>query len=220
MSRVFKPTVSTGRQTVLPFTQKEADDLRLLCKQKYNKASDKKSSKKSINPHWSDKYMCDRNYLLLDLGFNSALRIEDLIQLRVTNQIKKGYIDTKEFKTGRNAPFEVNQRITKEINEYIERNGLVDGEYLFQSRNGFNKTLTRQQSYLWINDLAKEIGIVKKVGCHSLRKTFGKLYYDKTHDLVGLHQMIHSGKGDPTVTLIYIGVIQDEISRKRKHFDV
>ena len=219
MARKFKPAFATGRQTVTPFSQKEADDLRLLCKQKYYESTDA-IKEKSTNPHWSEKYRWDRNGMMFDLGFNTALRIEDLIQIRVNKQVVRGYIDTHEFKTKRNRPFQLNKRITKELQDYIVRNQLVDGEYLLQSRNGYNMPITRQQAYNIIQDLAKELGIIRKVGCHSLRKTFGKLYYEKTKDLAGLHQMIHNGKGDPTVTLIYIGIVQEEVSQKRTEFDV
>lgn len=219
MARKFKAAFSSGQQTVTPFSQKEADDIRLLCKQKYYQSSDK-IKEKSTNPHWSEKFRWDRNWLMFDLGFNTALRIEDLIQLRVNKQVVKGYIDTHEFKTGRNKPFELNKRITKELQDYVVRNEMVDGEYLLQSRNGFNMPITRQQAYNIIQELAGELGIVRKVGCHSLRKTFGKIYYEQTKDLAGLHQMIHNGKGDPTVTLIYIGIVQEEVSMKRKEFDI
>lgn len=218
--RKFKPQFGTGRQTVTPFTQKEADSLRLMCKQKYTEALNKPPQKKTKNPRWSEAYKWDRNYMLLDLGFNTALRIEDLIQLRVNPQIRKGYVDTKEFKTGRTKPFYLNVRVQKELNDYIERNELLDGEYLFTSRNGYNMPLTRQQSYNWIQTFAKELGIVRKVGCHSMRKTFGSIYYETTKDLAGLHQMIHNGKGDPTVTLIYIGIIDAQIAASRKKFDI
>lgn len=217
--RKYKPIRASGRQTVTPFTKKEADDLRILCKQKREIASDLKE-KSSVNPHWSDRYKWDRDLMLIDLGLNTALRIEDLIQLTVSPQLKKGYIDTKEFKTGRMQPFSLNARITAELADYIERNNLVDGEYLFTSRKGFNQPITRQQAYVMIKELAKELGIVRKIGCHSLRKTFGRLYYEVTKDLVGLHRMLHSGKGDPTVTLIYIGMIDSEVTTKRQKFDI
>lgn len=218
MARRFKAKIASGRQTVTPFTKKEADDLRIYCRRRRDASSDKIN--KTKNPHWSEKYKWDRNYMILDLGFNTALRIEDLIQLRVNDQIRKGYIDTQEFKTGRCKPFYLNDRLTKDLNDYITRNELINGEYLFQSRNGYNMPLTRQQSWNWIQALAKELGIVRKVGCHSMRKTFGRLYYESTKDLVGLHQMLHSGKGDPTVTLIYIGVIDAEVASSRQKFDI
>lgn len=217
--RVFKPVLPSGRQTVRHFTKKEAEDIRLLCRLKRDKASDAKE-KKPTNPHWSDRYQWDRNLMLIDLGLNTALRIEDLTQLRANVQIKKGYIDIVENKTKRNEPISLNPRITKEIVDYIARNDLKDGEYLFTSRKGFNMPMTRQQAYNLITELAKELGIVRKIGCHSLRKTFGRLYYDDTGDLVGLHKMLHSGKGDIRVTLIYIGVEDDEVAKKRRTFDI
>lgn len=210
---------ASGRQVVMPFTQKEADDLRIYCKRMRDEASDKKMLK-TKNPHWSDKYQWDRNYMLIDLGLNSALRISDLRLIKVCDQLRKGYIDIIENKTGRNKPFELNKRITKEINAYIDRNNLIDNEFIFQSREGYNEPLSRMQPYNILKEITKNMGLVKKIGTHSLRKTFGSIYYKQTNDLVGLHRMLHSGRGDPTVTLIYIGVLDEEVSKKRKGFDI
>jgi integrase len=215
----YQIKVSTGRQTVKPFTQKEADDLRIYCKRKRDEASDKRV-KESKNPHWSDKYQWDRNYMLIDLGINTALRISDLHLLKVSEQLVKGYVDVREQKTNRSKPFELNPRIAKELDAYIKRNNLIMGEFLFQSREGYNMPISTHQALNIVKETADAIGIVKKVGTHSLRKTFGKLYYEKTKDLVGLHRMIHSGKGDPTVTLIYICVLDDEVNQHRKGFDI
>lgn len=219
MARKFKISVPTGRQTVLPFTKAEVDNMRIYCKKKRDIETDTRERKLS-NPHWSKRFQWDRNYMLIDLGVNTALRIGDLLTLRVSNELKKGYVDIKENKTKRNKPFELNKRIAKELNDYIERNELDDGEYLFQTREGWNLPIARQQAYNIIKQVSKAIGVIRKVGCHSLRKTFGRLYYEQTKDLVGLHQMIHSGKGDPTVTLIYIAVIDSEINANRKKFDI
>ena len=45
-------------------------------------------------------YQADRNYMIALLGFNTAFRANDLLQLRVID-VKKGYVHIKELKTGK-----------------------------------------------------------------------------------------------------------------------
>ena len=45
-----------------------------------------------------------RNYMLFLIGFNTAFRAEDLLQLRV-KEVEKGYMSIKENKTGKMQNF-------------------------------------------------------------------------------------------------------------------
>jgi len=99
---------------------------------------------------------------------------------------------------------------------YINRNNLIDGEYLFRSRQGVNMPITRQRAWQVIKELANEVKISYPVGCHSLRKYFARRYYEETGDLIGLSKMLnHSSE---RVTLIYICWGNDDANEKRKSF--
>ena len=104
----------------------------------------------------------------------------------------------------------------KDIEEYINKFELVEGEYLFKSRKGVNKPITRQRAWQIIKQLANEVKINYVVGCHSLRKYFARTYYEQTGDLIGLSEMLnHSSE---RVTLIYICWEADDKEEKRKGF--
>lgn len=70
-------------------------------------------------------------------------------------------------------------------------------------------TIQRVQAYRILNKSAEAIGL-KNIGTHSLRKTFGYHYYQRTHDISLLMELFnHSSR---SVTLRYIGIHQDVIN--------
>jgi site-specific recombinase XerD len=60
-----------------------------------------------------------------------------------------------------------------------------------------------------LNSAAERVGITESIGCHTLRKTFGYHAYKAGVDLTLLQSIFnHSAQ---SVTLRYIGIIQDDI---------
>lgn len=205
MPRIFRNKF--GRKTVRPFKKQDLNSMIVICKKKV-KAAEEAGDKEQI-------YLWDRNYMILHLGRNLAFRIEDLLQLKVNN-FKNGGVYTREFKTGKEQSFELHPSLRKDLEDYINRNGLVDGEYLFKSRKGTNKPITRQRAWQIIKQLANQVKISYVVGCHSLRKYFAREYYEQTGDLIGLKEMLnHSSE---TVTLRYICWEEEDKNIKRKNF--
>lgn len=205
MARVFRNKF--GRKTVKPFKKEDINAMIVNCKKARNSAED--DSNKAL------AYIWDRNYMLLHLGRNLAFRIEDLIQLK-TDNFTNGGIYWREFKTGKEQAFEINSRLRKEIDDYINRNNLIDGEYLFKSRQGSNRPITRQRAWQIIKELADGVKVSYPVGTHSLRKYFARQYYETTGDLIGLKEMLnHSSE---VVTLRYICWDEDIKQSKRKDF--
>ena len=59
-------------------------------------------------------------------------------------------------------------------------------------------------------------GVKERIGCHTTRKTFGYHFYKQYHDLVKLQRILgHSSTRD---TLVYIGMIDDEVDESLRHF--
>lgn len=205
MSRYFR--MKFGRKTVYPFKKEDLNNMIVICKKKCNLA-DKNLDQEQF-------YIWDRNYMLLHLGRNLAFRIEDLLQLKVDN-FKNGGVYTREFKTNKEQSFPLHPTLVKDIETYINKHDLVPGEYLFKSRQGTNKPLTRQRAWQIIKELADEVKIGYVVGCHSLRKYFARQYYEQTGDLIGLSEMLnHSNE---VVTLRYICWDNEDKLEKRKSF--
>lgn len=205
MSRTFR--INFGRKTVRPFEKPDINNMLVICKKARNQAEEDNNDEQ--------RYLWDRNYMILVIGMNLAFRIEDILQLRVDN-FKNGGVYTREFKTNKEQSFELHPSLHKDIQSYINRNSLIDGEYLFRSRKGINKPITRQRAWQVIKQLAEDVKVSYPVGCHSLRKYFGRQYYEQTGDIIGLKEMFnHSSE---RVTLLYICWNTDDKNEKRKGF--
>ncbi len=205
MSRTFR--INFGRKTVRPFKENDIKNMIVICKKVRAQAEEDNNDEQ--------KYLWDRNYMILVLGMNLAFRIEDILQLRV-DSFKNGGVYTREFKTNKEQSFELHPSLVKDIENYINRNNLIEGEYLFRSRKGVNKPITRQRAWQIIKQLADQVKVSYPVGCHSLRKYFARKYYETTGDIVGLKEILnHSSE---RVTLLYICWENDDKNKKRKSF--
>ena len=104
----------------------------------------------------------------------------------------------------------------EELMDYINRNYLYNGEYLFPSRKSKNKPIVASTAWRRIKAYAKELGIKYLIGCHSLRKCFARTFYENTKDLITLQKMLNHSS--PQVTLIYICWDDEDQLKARKEF--
>lgn len=121
-----------------------------------------------------------RNYLLVVMGLNTALRISDLLQLKwddVYHQKTKKFVThlhLKEQKTGKTTTILLNPTVKKALKEYrlyaIKR---TTSPFIFFSPRKPNQPLSRIQAYRIIQKATKELDLDGQISCHSLRKTFG-----------------------------------------------
>lgn len=145
----------------------------------------------------------DRNYMLVLVGFNTAFRAEDLLQLRVKDLIS-GHVQIKENKTGKSQMFQLNKKLLEDIRSYVNRNGYTDYDYMFPSQrsDGVIKAISRQQADRIIKDIKRNLHINYCFGMHSLRKTFGYQRYVDHHDVLTIMRMYNHDS--PDVTMRYI----------------
>lgn len=159
--------------------------------------------------------------LLLLIGFHTSLRISDIRRFRVKDLRGKDYAEIKAQKTGKEARILISPPARRAINKLLVGRG--SEEYIFQSKQKDAAThkvrpITRQRAYQIINQIARQAGIKDRIGCHTLRKTFGYHYYKMTGDVVSLQRILcHSSRRE---TLIYIGVIQEEIDESLMQFNL
>lgn len=154
-----------------------------------------------------EDYLLDKNerdYVLFMSGIYLGRRISDLLQLKVRDVKNKDYIYIREKKTGKEARVAINEDLKDIYMNYCK--GKKDYEYLFRSR-GKNKPITRQRVWQILNDVAKEFEYKDKIGCHTLRKTFGYWLYEDTKDAVAIQELLN--QSDISITKRYIGVTQD-----------
>lgn len=146
-----------------------------------------------------------RNGFLLMFGINTGLRISDILPLKVGDVRNKSHLILTEKKTGKRKRFKLNQQMQEAIKTYIA--GMADDEYLFASSKR-PQPITRVRAYQIINGAARKVGL-SEIGTHTLRKTFGYHFYQRTRDIATL-QMIFN-HSHPSITLRYIGITQDLI---------
>lgn len=157
--------------------------------------------------------------LILVVGFNTSLRVSDFTRFKVGDLRGKDYARIQAKKTGKEARILINPPARREINRLLS--GRRADEYAFQSREKDPAThkyrpITRQRCYQIINKIAKQAGIEERIGCHTLRKTFGYHYYKMTGDVVSLQRILcHSYQRE---TLVYIGVIEEDIDESLMKF--
>ncbi len=160
-----------------------------------------------------------RNRLLFILGINVGLRISDLVGLKVKDLSGKDRIVKREQKTGKETSILLNAALRHDIRELMA--GRSGDEYVFQSRcrdrvTKQNKPMTRQRAYQIVNTMCRRAGVGGKIGNHTLRKTFGYWHYQQFRDVVFL--MRHFNHSDQTITLRYIGIVQDEMDAHMRRF--
>lgn len=145
----------------------------------------------------------DRNYFLFVMGINTGLRISDLLPLKVRDVKGKSHLLINEKKTKKRKKFKLNADLREEIARYIAGKG--PDEYLFASSKRL-QPITRVRAYQIINGAARKIGL-NEIGTHSLRKSFGYHFYQKTRDIATLQMILNHSH--PQITLRYIGINQD-----------
>ena len=159
--------------------------------------------------------------LILLVGFNTSLRVSDFRRFKVQDIRGKDYAQIQAKKTGKEARILINPSARREINRLLV--GRKGDEYILQSKQKDYAThkprpISRQRVYQIMNTIAKRAGIEERIGCHTLRKTFGYHYYKMTGDVVSLQRILcHSYQRE---TLIYIGVIQENIDESLMKFNV
>ncbi|MFD2628801.1 site-specific integrase [Oceanobacillus kapialis] len=147
----------------------------------------------------------DRDYILVMIGLYTALRISDILRIRVED-VKKDYITMREKKTSKFRRIYLNADLKKALKDYIQDK--EPHEYLIRSREGTNKPITRVRAYGVLKDIAEEVGL-ESIGTHSLRKTFGYWAYKDTKDVAALQKLFNHSY--PEETLRYIGIEQDGV---------
>ena len=157
-----------------------------------------------------------RDLLLFCFGINSGLRISDLLRLKVMDVKGKSHVEIKEQKTGKVKRFPIIGNLQVMIEEYTKNKPLTD--YLFKSRNGNNKPLTRVMAYNIINKACHRCGIQDNIGTHTLRKTFGYHHYQMYKDVAILQYLFNHSS--PSITLRYIGITQDNIEETLQQFEL
>jgi integrase len=158
---------------------------------------------------------CKRDQMLWRVGVNTGLRISDLRLLRKRDVAGRTHIVIRMTKVGRMVRVPVNPVLRRWLDAYCSR--LEDNDYLFPSRQGWNKPITRSRAYQVLRQAAEACGL-QRIGTHSLRKTFGWHLYQETGDIALCMELF--GHENQAETLRYIGILGHDIDTAMRSFSV
>jgi integrase len=157
-----------------------------------------------------------RNYVLITMGINTALRIGDLLKLKwgdvwnfVGNCFRQ-HITLLEQKTGKPQIIYLNAACRECLGLYIAKleRPICEGMYIFQSRVGTNRPIGRNRAYTIIKNAWHDLGYEGNVSCHSLRKTFGYHAWHKGVSPAVIMTIYNHSSMD--ITKRYLSIEQDE----------
>lgn len=155
-----------------------------------------------------------RNYMLIVIGLNSALRISDILHLTCGdvfdyNQKKlKTHIIVHEQKTGKINRIYINREIRRILSCYVHFSDKNESSWLFESQLQKEQPLSRYQAYRLIKEAASAAGMDSGISCHSLRKTFGyHAWKQGTPPALLMNIYNHSTY---QITKRYLGIDQDD----------
>lgn len=166
------------------------------------------------------KEKSERNYIMFILGINTALRISDILKLRVRD-VENTHINIRAKKTNKETRIYINNTLKLALKDYISNSKLKSSNYLFCPKNNGKfrtvKPISREQAYKILNKIGKKYRL-DSIGTHTLRKTFGYHFYIQTKDIAALQKILsHSNEKE---TMRYIGIIQDTIDSSYKNFKI
>lgn len=161
-----------------------------------------------------------RDYLLFIMGINLALRIGDLLTLRVRDVLNeknemKEYIYLREQKTGREKKLNLNEGIKDALKHYFFKIQTTNPDQLLFIAYRSGKPLTRIRAWQLVRSWCEKVGLSgERFGTHTLRKTWGYQARQKGISIELICEKL--GHRSPAVTRRYIGITQEEVSEVEK----
>ncbi|MCM1120497.1 MAG: tyrosine-type recombinase/integrase [bacterium] len=160
-----------------------------------------------------------RNYLLIIIGLNTALRVSDIVQLKwqdvydFDSATCREHIRLVEQKTKKSSVIFLNDSVRSALDEYrlhlmAEGTAISNEDYLFGSYGRGDAHITRIQAFRLIKRAAAACGIEGVISCHSLRKTFG--YHAWKQGMSPVLLMNIYNHSSFRVTQRYLGIEQDD----------
>lgn len=155
-----------------------------------------------------------RNYLLFVLGINFALRISDLLSLKVKDARKEDSavrqsLYLRESKTGKEKKIVINEAARMALEYYFSVVDAKQEDWLFPSES-FDCAINRAWAWKLIQRWVRKVGLEGHYGSHSLRKSFG---YHARLQGVSIELLQHKfNHSSPEVARRYIGITEDEIA--------
>ena len=160
-----------------------------------------------------------RDLLLFVVGVNTALRVSDLLQLRIGDFIDENGAVAERFwlreeKRNKRHELVINDSIREALDEYrsaypdVEKN--LNNFLFFNTRtHDYTQPIDRRQVWRIISDICSTVGLRGNYGTHTLRKTWG--YHARMNGVdlaLIMHKLNHT---DLAYTKRYLGITDEEL---------
>lgn len=170
-----------------------------------------------------------RDLLLFELWINSALRISDLLKIKVSdlfeeNKETKGFFHVVEEKTNKSNKITITPKVQETLKQYRELYPYViekpDFYIFFHTKRSpkWEKHIDRKQAWKMISQWCKDVWLKWNYWGHTLRKTWG---YQARLNAIPLeiiqHKLNHSSLA---VTQRYLGITDDEVAEACNKLDL
>ncbi|MBP3891942.1 MAG: tyrosine-type recombinase/integrase [Solobacterium sp.] len=190
-----------GREVVKPIDVKDYEEMVRLCLVHRDQAKTDK-----------EYYRWYRNYVILTVGVNTGNRITTIIE-QIPRDYAGGKYTVTEHKTRKRQQYTLNPDVYSIVKKYIDEFDIGMNQFMFMSKFGSRQAITREGVWKMITNLAKEANIEYPVGCHSLRKSYGRWKWDETHDLLLVQSLLMHDSAEETMR--YICLEANEIDEAR-----
>jgi integrase len=160
-----------------------------------------------------------RDLLLFTVGINTALRISDLLALRIGDFIDddgevRRQFRIREQKRGKRHEVVINDSIREALAEYqaaypeVEEN--PNHFVFFNTRtHDYTRPISRVQAWKFIATICQEVGLRGNYGTHTLRKTWGYHARKSGVDLTLIMDKLNHNS--LAYTKRYLGITDDEL---------
>lgn len=151
------------------------------------------------------KWEGQRNKAIIEVLFSCGLRVSELIGLKLSNIYKEEHFVRVLGKGSKERLVPISDSALHEIDMWmLDRNEMTnikpgEGDYLFLNRRGAH--LTRFMIFVMIKNYARDAGIQKTIGPHTLRHSFATALLEGGADLRAIQEML--GHENISTTEIY-----------------
>lgn len=170
---------------------------------------------KKLENFYYDREPNLRNYALICLGINSALRISDLLHLKWKDvyEFSSGefcyHIILTEQKTQKETRIALNKSARNALAQYMHSLPEVAPDmYIFPGKSGAISMLSRSQAFRIIRHASEQLHLGSGISCHSMRKTFGYHAWRQGVSPVILMEIYNHSSYQ--ITKRYLGIEQED----------
>jgi len=142
-----------------------------------------------------------KHQLMIKLMYSAGLRVSELVHLKVKDfEFDNNYGWVRNGKGNKDRLFIVAKKIKKELQDYIQKEGVTLDSWLFQGNNDHHLSSRSIQEI--VKKAAKKARINKRVHPHTLRHSFSTHLIENGSDVTSVQSLL--GHNSLETTMIYV----------------